>query len=125
MVAEIRRGRTLEQVAAARGLTVETTGPFTRMDPNRVFGIASPAVGAAFGTPLNQVSGVVETTGGLFLIRPVARTGASQAEFNRDKAGLRQMLIGQLRQQAVQRWLDSVRRAAKIRDNRDQMMGRA
>jgi hypothetical protein len=55
----------------------------------------------------------------------VARTGASQAEFNRDKAQIRQALTGQLRQQAVPRWLDSARRAAKIRDNRDQILGRS
>jgi peptidyl-prolyl cis-trans isomerase D len=125
MAQEVRHGRTLQQVAAARGLAVQTTGPFTRLEPNRVFGVASAAVGAAFGTPLNQVSGVVETPAGLFLVRPVARTGASQAEFNRDKAQIRQALTGQLRQQAVPRWLDSARRAAKIRDNRDQILGRS
>jgi peptidyl-prolyl cis-trans isomerase D len=125
MVAEVRRGRTLQQVAAARGLTVQREGPFTRLDPNRTFGQASAAVGAAFGTPLNQVSGVVETSAGLFIIRPVARTEANAAEFARDKAQIRQALTGQMRQQAMQRWLASARRAADIEDNRDKIFGRA
>ena len=125
IVAEARRGKTLQQAAAARGLAVQTAGPFTRLDPNRVLGQASEAVGAAFGTPLNQVSGVVETTAGLFIVRPVARTAASAAEFARNKGQIRQGITQQLRQQAVERWLDSARRAAKIRDNRDEVLGRA
>jgi peptidyl-prolyl cis-trans isomerase D len=121
IVAAARRG-TLQAAAAAKGLTVERTGPFTRLEPNRVFGLASEAVGAAFGMPLNQVSPVVETTAGLFIVRPIARTGADRATFNRDKAQMRQALIGQLRQQSVQRWLDSARRAARIKDNRDKVL---
>jgi len=124
MVAEVRGGKTLQQAAAARGLAVQTAGPFTRLDPNRVFGQASEAVGAAFGTPLNQVSGVVETTAGLFIVRPVARTAASAAEFARNRAQIRQAVTTQLRRQAVERWLDSAKRAAKIKDNRDRMLGR-
>lgn len=121
IVAAARRG-SLQQAAAAKGLTVQREGPFTRLEPNRVFGLASEAVGAAFGTPLNQVSPVVETTAGLFIIRPVARTAADRAVFNRDKAQMRQALIGQMRQQSVQRWLDSARRAARIKDNRDKVL---
>jgi peptidyl-prolyl cis-trans isomerase D len=124
IVADVRHGKTLQQAAATRGLTVETAGPFTRLEPNRVFGQASEAVGAAFGTPLNQVSGVVETTAGLFIVQPTARGGVDAAQFARDKAQIRQGLTQQLRQQSVQRWLDSARRAANIKDNRDRVLGR-
>ncbi|HEX8830822.1 MAG TPA: SurA N-terminal domain-containing protein, partial [Longimicrobium sp.] len=78
MVQEIRAGRTLQQVAAARGLTVGVTGPFTRVEPNPVLGQANAAVGAAFGTPVGQVSNVVETTTGLFIIRPTQRVPADR-----------------------------------------------
>ncbi|MFL5541982.1 MAG: peptidylprolyl isomerase [Longimicrobiaceae bacterium] len=124
MVAEVKGGKTLQQAAAARGLTVQREGPFTRLEPNRTFGQASAAVGAAFGTPLNQVSNVVETAAGLFIVRPVARTAASAAEFARDRGQIRQVLTGQMRQQAMQRWLESARRAANIKDNRDKVFGR-
>jgi peptidyl-prolyl cis-trans isomerase D len=124
MVAEVKGGKTLQQAAAARGLTVQREGPFNRLEPNRTFGQASAAVGAAFGTPLNQVSGVVETPAGLFIVRPVARTTASAAEFARDRAQIRQVMTGQMRQQAMQRWLASARRAANIKDNRDKVFGR-
>jgi peptidyl-prolyl cis-trans isomerase D len=125
IVAEARGGKTLQQAAAARGLAVQTAGPFTRLEPNRVFGQATSAVGAAFGTPLNRVSGVVETTAGLFIVRPTARTAASAAEFARNRDQIRRAMTQQLRQQAMERWLDSARRSATIRDNRDKVLGRA
>jgi len=125
IVAEVRHGKTLQQAAAARGLTVQQAGPFTRLDSNPVFGQASAAVGAAFGTPLNQVSGVVETASGLFIVRPVARTAASPAEFARSRPQIRQAVTDQLRRQSVDRWLESARKAANIKDNRDQILGRS
>jgi len=125
IAAEVNGGRPLEQVAAARGLTVQHAGPFSRIDPNPVFGQASAAVGAAFGTPLNRVSQPVASTGGLFLVRPVARTTPDAARFTQDKERMRGAVTNQMRQQAVARWLDSARRAATIKDNRDQLLGRA
>jgi parvulin-like peptidyl-prolyl isomerase len=125
MVAEVRAGRTLQQVAAARGLTVLRAGPFTRIEPNPVFGQATPAIGAAFGTPLNQLSGVVESGSNRFIIRPLARGGVDQAAFQRDREQLRAMATQQMRQQATSRWLDSARRNANIKDNRDQVFGRS
>ena len=125
IVAEARHGKTLRQAAAARGLAVQTAGPFTRLEPNRVFGQATAAVGAAFGTPLGQVSDVVETSAGLFIVRPTARTAADPAQFARDRDQIRRGLTQQMRQQALERWLESARRAANIKDNRDKVLGRA
>jgi peptidyl-prolyl cis-trans isomerase D len=125
MVAEVRRGRTLQQAAAVRGLTVQTAGPFSRIEGNPALGQATPAVGAAFGTPIGQVSGVVESPAGLFIVRPTARTAADAMRFAADKERLRTVLGGELRQRASARWLDSVRRSAKIKDNRDKVLGRA
>lgn len=125
IVAEVRAGKSLQQAAAARGLVVATQGPFTRMEPNPVFGQANQAIGAAFGTPVNGVSGVVETTGGLFVIRPTARTTADRAAWEKQKEAQRQAVLFRLRQSTVQRWLDSARRNADIEDNRDKVLGRA
>ena len=86
--------RTPQQAAAAHGLVrVQQAGPFTRGAQNPALGQASAAVGAAFGTPLNQVSGVVETEGGLFIVRPTARTAADQRRFNAEKQQIR--VVGQ------------------------------
>ena len=80
MVAEVRGGKTLEQAASERGLEVQSVGPVTRLSPNPAFGQATEAVGAAFGTPVGEVSEVVETPAGLFIVRPTARTEVDPAE---------------------------------------------
>ena len=121
MVQEIRAGQTLQQVAAARGLTVGVTGPFTRVEPNPVLGQANAAVGAAFGTPVGQVSNVVETTTGLFIVRPTQRVPADRKTWEAQKEQQRAGVTYQMQQGTVQRWLESARRDAKIVDNRQQL----
>jgi peptidyl-prolyl cis-trans isomerase D len=125
IVRAARGGRTLQQAAAAKGLSVQTAGPFSRVDPNPVFGQANAATGAAFGTPIGQVSDVVETTAGLFILRPTARTEADRRAFEGQKEQMRQMETYRLQQQQQARWLDSVRKRARIEDNREEFFGRA
>ena len=119
MVQELRRGATLQQVAAARGLVVGTAGPFTRAEPNPVLGQANAAIGAAFGTPVGQVSNVVETQTGLFIIRPTQRIPADRRAWEAQKEQQRAGLNYQMQQGAIQRWLESARRNAEIVDNRE------
>jgi hypothetical protein len=121
MVQEVRAGRTLQQVAAARGLTVGTAGPFTRVEPNPVLGQANAAIGAAFGTPVGQVSNVVETTTGLFIVRPTQRVPADRKTWEAQKEQQRASVGYQMQQGMVQRWLESARRDAKIVDNRQKL----
>jgi len=125
IVAEVRGGKTLQQAAAARGLTVQQAGPFTRVEPNPALGQGSAAVGAAFGTPLNQVSGVVETEGGLYIVRPTQRTTADANQFNAQKSMLRNAVLQQYRQQVFTQWAESLRKNADIEDNRDKILGRS
>jgi peptidyl-prolyl cis-trans isomerase D len=121
MLQEIRAGRTLQQVAAEHGLTVGTAGPFSRMDPQPVFGQGNAVIGAAFGTPVGQVSQPVESTAGLFLIRPTARKEADRAEFERQKEQLRALMSYQAQQEQLSRWMESLRKSAKIDDYRDRV----
>ncbi|HEX5725157.1 MAG TPA: SurA N-terminal domain-containing protein [Longimicrobiaceae bacterium] len=120
LVAAVRGGQTLAQAAAARGLQVQTAGPFTRVAQNPIFGQANAAIGAAFGTPVGRVSDVVETPAGLFIIRPTARTQADRRGWEAQKESQRQATTFQLQQEAYQRWMASVRAEAEIVDNRDQ-----
>jgi peptidyl-prolyl cis-trans isomerase D len=125
IVAEVRRGATLQQAAARRGLTVGTVGPFSRNEPNTVFGQASAATGAAFGTPVGRVSDVVETPAGLFIVRPTAHTPADRRAFEAEKEQLRSIVTMRVQQEQLARWMDSVRERSKIKDNRDRVFGRA
>jgi peptidyl-prolyl cis-trans isomerase D len=122
MLAEIRQGRTLEQVAEARGLRVERSGPFTRLDQNPRLGQANAATGAAFGTPIGSVALPAVTSAGVFLVRPVARTEADRREWERQKTQQRQQATAAVEQDLFAQWLASVREEARIRDNRDRML---
>lgn len=121
LVAQVRAGKTLQQVAAARGLEVRQAGPFTRGDPNPALGQANAAVGAAFGVPVGKVSDVVKTSAGLFIIRPVARVEADRKAFEGQKQQMRALATSSLQQQAVERWLQSIRKNADIEDRRKEI----
>ncbi|HEV2148035.1 MAG TPA: peptidylprolyl isomerase [Longimicrobiaceae bacterium] len=118
MAAEVRGGKPLQQVAAARGLEVQQVGPFTRGEPNTAFGQANAAVGAAFGVPVGKVSDPVKSSAGLFLIRPVARTEADRKAWEAQKQQQRAMMMARLQQDAVGRWMESLRKNADIVDRR-------
>lgn len=124
MLAEIRGGRTLEQVAQARGLAVQRSQPFTRVDANPVFGQANAATGAAFGTPIGQVGPVAATPAAVFLIRPVARTQADRRAWEQQKEGQRREAQASLEQALFQQWLADARESAKIEDNRAELARR-
>lgn len=121
LVAQVRAGKTLQQVAAARGLEVRQTGPFTRGDPNPALGQANAAVGAAFGVPVGKVSDVVKTSAGIFIIRPVARVEADRRSFEAQKQQMRTLATSRLQQEAVERWLQSIRKNADIEDRRKEI----
>jgi peptidyl-prolyl cis-trans isomerase D len=125
MAAETRRGRSLEEVSEAHGLSVERAGPFTRVAPNPRFGQANEAIGVAFGTPVGRVGAPAATSGGVFLIRPVERTEADRREWERQKAEQRTRFTSAVRQDAFRRWLESAREEARIRDNRARMLARS
>lgn len=124
MLAEVRQGRTLEQVAQSRGLTVQRTGPFTRVDPNPVFGQANAAIGASFGTPVGQVGPVAATPAAVFLVRPVARTQADRRAWEQQKNEQRQQAQGALQQDLFNQWLIDARENAEIEDNRAELARR-
>ena len=124
MVAEVRAGKSLGQTASERGLEVQSVGPVTRLSPNTAFGQATAAVGAAFGTPIGEVSNVVDTTAGLFIVRPTERTEADLADFEAQKEQLRMLTQMQLGQQEVSRFVQSLRESARILDNRSEGLRR-
>lgn len=125
MLAEVRQGRTLEQVAQARGLAVQRTGPFSRVDPNPVFGQANAAIGAAFGTPIGQVGPVAATPAAVFLVRPTSRTAADRRTWEQQKQGQRQQAQAALQQDLFNQWLIDARENADIEDNRAELARRS
>lgn len=123
MVTEVRSGKkTLRQVAQERGLVVDSAGPFTRISPNPAFGQATAAVGASFGVPVGKVSDVTETPAGLFIVQPTAHTEAKKADFEAQKEQFRMLALSQIQQQEAARFIDALRKEAKIVDNRAKVL---
>jgi peptidyl-prolyl cis-trans isomerase D len=124
LVAAVRGGQSLEEAAAVHGLTVQTTGPFSRLDPNPVFGQANAVTGAVFGTPLGQISNVVQAPAGLFIIRPLERTDADREAFGSQRDQMRAFEAMRLQEMQMERWLQDLREQADVVDRRAEVLRR-
>jgi len=111
----------LEQAARSRGLTVEKSGMFTRADPVPGIGQLNEAIGAAFALPPGAVSAPIETRNGVYVIRVERRVNADRAAFEAQKAEQRTRLLQGLREQRVRDYLEGLRQAADIEDNRKEI----
>lgn len=125
MVAEIRGGKSLQDVAAAHGLEVLTAGPFARIGFAPGLGTANEAIGAAFGVPVGGVSNVVKAQNGLVILRPTARTEADHVAWEAQKEQQRAIETARLQQEEVARWMEGLRKKATIEDQRAELRQRS
>ncbi|MBA3579513.1 MAG: peptidylprolyl isomerase [Gemmatimonadaceae bacterium] len=109
---------TLEQAAAARSLQVGKSDVFTRTTPAQGLGRLNEAVGAAFALPVGAVGAPVRTEDAVFVLRVDRRTQSDRAEFEAQKATLRQQQTSAYRQQRLQEFIQNLRDVADIDDNR-------
>ena len=107
----------LASAAAKAGLAVQTAGPFTRVGFVPGLGYANEAVGAAFAIPVGRL-GLAKTDDAVVVLRVEARTEASRADFEAQKASQRERVTQALREQRVRSFMDNLRRFADIEDRR-------
>lgn len=119
VVDKIKGGQSLDQAAQASRLTVAEAGPFTRVEFVPGLGRANAAIGTAFGLKPNQVSGVVEAEGMLFIIQTLEKKEANRAEFDQQKTAARGRLTQALGEQRWNEFLAALKESAKIEDNRE------
>jgi peptidyl-prolyl cis-trans isomerase D len=124
MAADIQAGQTLDQVAAAHRLTVQSAGPFPRTQFVPGLGRTDAAIGTAFGLPEGKTSGVVQTPNGLFIIQTIEHQKADKALFDQQRQFLRARLNAQLAEQHWNQFLVALREQAKIVDNRNDILNR-
>jgi peptidyl-prolyl cis-trans isomerase D len=115
----------LDQAAKAQNLAVQQSPLFTRLTPVPGIGQLNQAVGAAFTLPVGAVSSPIETDNGIYVIRVDRRTNASKTAFEAQKQTQRDQLVSQLREQRVRDFIDNLRKAAKIQDNRAEIQAAA
>lgn len=112
----------LESAAAAKGLQVEKSGGFSRLDAVPGLGQFSQAVGAAFAVPVGQVGGPFRAVDGVAVIRVDSRTDAHKEEFEIQKDAQRAQLLQSLRQQKIEEYLTNLREHSKIKDDRPSVL---
>ena len=117
-------GGDLARLATAVGGTVQSAANVI-MDLPQVEGIgpAPAVVGAAFGTPVGRLSGVLEAEAAAVVVRPRAIRGNDLAALTpAERTAIRQQLLQAKRNALRQAWMDGLRDAADIEDMRDELI---
>ena len=111
-------GQTLEQVSQAMHLPLQTLGPFAITSAVPILGTATLPVGEAFRLRVGERSGLLEGRSGYFFIEPTRRVRADSSAWLKQRDSERVTIIQAARQIRVQSFLQSLRRSAKVVDNR-------
>jgi peptidyl-prolyl cis-trans isomerase D len=118
LAAALRGTPNLVAAGAARGLTVQRFGPFTRLQPPSYLAREPVVVGAAFGLRVAERSGVIAGQGGDFVIESLGRKMADSSAWLAQKETQRTQLLTAVRQARIQQYMDALRAKAKIVDRR-------
>ena len=119
VVAGVRGGGDLGNVAAAAELEVRDAGPFTRNDFVPGVGRQNAAIGAAFGLQPGEVSDVISTPANVYVLEVLVRTDADSTSWLAQLPQQRETATLIRQQQRLQEWIEALRTAANIRDRRD------
>jgi peptidyl-prolyl cis-trans isomerase D len=111
-------GQTLDQVSATLRLPIQTLGPFVRTATVPLLGTATEAVGVAFRLRVGERSRLLSGDQGFFLLEAMRRIRADSAAWEKQRDSERVNVIRAARQVRVQAFLESLRREAKVVDNR-------
>lgn len=108
-------GESMAEAAKAMGLAHREFGPFTRVNPP----ITDPVVvGTAFGLEEGQLSGLLETSDGLYVLKVLEHTPADSAQFAKQRDEYRTKMINLARQDRIRGYMGALRESAEIVDNR-------
>ncbi|HEX9883806.1 MAG TPA: SurA N-terminal domain-containing protein [Desulfobaccales bacterium] len=117
LLAELRKGKPLAQVAAQAGLTVKDSGYFTRFQGFLDQAGASEATTAAFQLSAQHPypAQPLAVKDGYYLLAFKGRRPPDQAEMHRELDQIRSQFLTQKRQMIFASWLESERQRAKIK----------
>ena len=111
----------LEQAAAAAGMPVVQSQPFTRVGGAEGIGRLNQAIGAAFSLPIGAVSKPIRIYDAIFVERVDQRVEQERSEWEKAKDAQRAQITQQLRQQRVREFLINLREGAKVSDKRKEI----
>jgi peptidyl-prolyl cis-trans isomerase D len=117
----IKAGASLEDVAARRGLTVRTFGPFTRYTPPAALQGAPEVIGAAFRLRVGETGGPYPTDYATYFLRSLKKKLADSAVFAGGIDTLRASAQRQASQARLQLVFASLRQSADVKDLRKEL----
>lgn len=119
---DVEAGRSLSEIAAEAGLEVREAGPFTRSDFVPGLGFRSPALGAAFGIGIDQVSAPVESNQNVYLLERIGSEAADSTAWQAQIDIQRTQAVADQRASRPNLWLAALRSAADIVDRRAEVL---
>jgi peptidyl-prolyl cis-trans isomerase D len=122
VVDRARAGAALLNVASEMGLEARTAGPFSRNDFVPGLGRQNAVIGAAFGLPLGEVSGVIGTDTNQYVIEVLARTPADSTAWTAQLPQQRAQAVAAMQQQRLTEWVEALRASARVVDRRDEVL---
>jgi len=122
LLAAIRGGESIDDVAEERGLEMQSAGPYARMDFVPGLGRMNAAVGAGFGLNVGEISGVIEASNNAFIIELSDYFAADTTVFEEERVARREELQGFAQQTRLQEWLEGLRDVARIVDRRAEVL---
>ena len=122
IVAQVRAGADLADMAEQKGLEIQMAGPYSRIDFVPGIGRLNAAVGAGFGLNIGDVSSAVEANNNVFIIELADYFAADSTAFEDERLVLREQLLGVAQQSRLQEWLQGLREVARIIDRRDEVL---
>ena len=123
-IASAAAASTLESAAQAEGVQVMQSPMFTRVSQLPGLGANTPVFGAAFTLPVGSVSAPIRAANGVFVIRVERRVNADRAAWEAQREQQREQIVQALRQRRVAEYVDNLRRAATIEDERREVTAR-
>ena len=115
---QVATGTDLYAAAESAGLEVVVTEPFSRTDYVPEVGRGNRFVGEAFRLQSNDLSQVITTNLGAYVMRLAEKQEVDESEFLAQRPSVEQELLQQRQAEALQLWLVNMYETAEIVDNR-------
>jgi parvulin-like peptidyl-prolyl isomerase len=109
---------TVASIARQLGAEPDTTGEFARESFVPGVGRRDAFVAAAFRLPAGQVSGVIESDRGFYVLEVLERIPLDEAALVEQRDQIRAQLIQEKRQETILGWMEQLLRDAEIVDYR-------
>ncbi|MDP6037807.1 MAG: peptidylprolyl isomerase [Candidatus Latescibacteria bacterium] len=118
VLGQIKTGKTLEDAAKFFNLDVQKPDAFVRTGFVANVGSRNAFIGTAFRLPAGQISDIVTTDRGAYILRVEEKQPVDEKAIEAEKATLSRQVLSQKRQEVIAAWFTDLRENADIVDNR-------